>query len=392
MFTKSIKSLLPVFSALLVLASCSSQQRIITPAYTDHESGVQYRILEKGRGDLIRKNDVVFVHYTLMLQDSTIVDNSYDRGEPVSFMVGAGQVIKGWDEAIQVLRADDKAILIIPPHMAYGDRAMGNIPPGSTLIFNVEIVKVNKAPVPFALPAGIDITETTSGLRYAVIEAGDGMMLIPNMRVRIHYTGYFEDMSIFDSSFQREEPIDFTLGKGMVIRGWEEGIAKLRVGDKARLWIPYHLAYGEQGRGPIPASSNLIFDVQVIDAEEVKRPQPYNIQGLELHETETGLQYYIVRQGTGETAEAGQMATVHYTGFLTNGNIFDSSVERGQPFRFLLGRGQVISGWDEGVALMQKGARYRFIIPAELAYGERATGPIPANATLIFDVELLDID
>lgn len=392
MMQRILRYALALGAGFLLLAGCSSQQRVVAPVFTEHETGLRYLIQERGRGELIQKNDVVFVHYTLMLEDSTIVDNSYDRGEPVSFMAGSGQVIKGWDEGIMLFRQGDKATLIVPPHLAYGDRAMGAIPPGSTLYFNIEIVKVNRAPQPFAVPEGINIVQTTSGLRYAVIEPGDGTMLIPNMRVRIHYTGYFEDMSIFDSSFQREEPIDFTLGKGMVIRGWEEGISKLRVGDKARLWIPYHLAYGEQGRGPIPPASNLIFDVQVIDAEEVKRPRPYPVDGLELQQTESGLQYFIVQEGQGDLPQTGQMVTVHYTGFLINGNIFDSSVERGTPFRFLLGRGQVIAGWDEGIALMQKGAKYRFIIPPELAYGQRATGPIPANATLIFDVELIDFD
>lgn len=392
MMQRILRYALALGAGFLLLAGCSSQQRVVAPVFIEHETGLRYLIQERGRGELIQKNDVVFVHYTLMLEDSTIVDNSYDRGEPVSFMAGSGQVIKGWDEGIMLFRQGDKATLIVPPHLAYGDRAMGAIPPGSTLYFNIEIVKVNRAPQPFAVPEGINIVQTTSGLRYAVIEPGDGTMLIPNMRVRIHYTGYFEDMSIFDSSFQREEPIDFTLGKGMVIRGWEEGISKLRVGDKARLWIPYHLAYGEQGRGPIPPASNLIFDVQVIDAEEVKRPRPYPVDGLELQQTESGLQYFIVQEGQGDQPQTGQMVTVHYTGFLINGNIFDSSVERGTPFRFLLGRGQVIAGWDEGIALMQKGAKYRFIIPPELAYGQRATGPIPANATLIFDVELIDFD
>jgi peptidylprolyl isomerase len=293
-------------------------------------------------------NDMIYVHYRLMLEDSTIIDNSYDREEPVSFKMGAGQVIPGWERGISLLREGDKAIMVIPPDLAYGDRAVGDIPANSTLVFDVEVVKVDPAPKPLDIPEDANIITTTSGLRYTVVEPGDGIMLISGMRVRIHYNGFFEkDMSIFDSSWQRGEPIDFTLGKGMVIKGWEEGIAKLRVGDKARLWVPYELAYGEQGRGPIPPASNLIFDVEVIDAEEVKRPQPYNVAGKDTLETESGLRYIIVNEGTGEQAKEGQVVTVHYTGFLMNGNIFDSSIERGQPFRFLLGRRQVIAGWDE---------------------------------------------
>ncbi len=386
-------SVILVVALLGLLAACSLPQRLTQPVYTTDSSGIQYRIIQQGSGNKPMINDMVYVHYRLMLEDSTLVDNSYERGEPVSFKMGAGQVIDGWEKGIRLLNEGDRAILIIPPDLAYGESAVGDIPANSKLIFDVEVVKIDPSPKPFDVLDGIEITTTTSGLRYAVIEEGDGMMLISGMRVRIHYNGFFEeDMTIFDSSYQRGEPIDFTLGKGMVIRGWEEGISKLRVGDKARLWIPYELAYGEQGRGPIPPATNLIFDVEVIDAEEVKRPEPFNMAGKDTLETETGLRYIIVNEGTGELPEEGQVVIVHYTGFLMNGNIFDSSVERGQPFRFIIDRRQVIAGWDEGVALMKPGARYRFIIPPDLAYGERAMGPIPSNATLIFDVELLSVE
>ncbi len=382
-----------VVTVMALFAACSLPQRVTQPVYRTDPSGIQYIVTQEGDGNRPLTNDIVFVHYRLLLEDSTLIDNSYDRGEPVSFKMGAGQVIEGWEKGIGLLNEGDKAIIIVPPNLAYGERAVGDIPANSKLIFDVEVVKIDPAPRALDIPSGTDIITTTSGLKYAVVEQGDGMMLIPGMRVRIHYNGFFEDdMTIFDSSFQRNEPIDFTLGKGMVIRGWEEGISKLRVGDRARLWVPYDLAYGEQGRGPIPPATNLIFDVEVIDAEEVKRPEPFDVAGKDTIETETGLKYIIVNEGYGDYPEEGQAVAVHYTGFLMNGNIFDSSVERGQPFRFLLGRRQVIAGWDEGVSLMKQGSRFRFIIPPELAYGERAMGPIPSNATLIFDVELLSVE
>lgn len=108
-------------------------------------------------------------------------------------------------------------------------------------------------------------------------------------------------------------------------------------------------------------------------------------------ETASGLRYQDVVAGEGAEATRGVEAVVHYTGWLTDGSKFDSSVDRGEPFSFPLGKGRVIAGWDEGVAGMRVGGRRKLVIPAELGYGARGGGPIPPNATLVFDVELLEI-
>lgn len=238
------------------------------------------------------------------------------------------------------------------------------------------------------------MTTTESGLSYEILEKGFGEHPQVGDRVTVHYTGYLTDSAKtkFDSSLDRDKPFTFPLGKGRVIKGWDEGVALLHVGDKAVLNIPADLAYGERGAGAvIPPNSDLIFDVELISFET---PQPivaFDVTGKDTITTASGLQYVVVQEGEGVNPNAGQEVSVHYTGYLTDGTMFDSSVERGEPIAFFVGKGQVIRGWDEGIMLLNIGAKARFIIPSDLAYGERgAGGVIPPNATLVFDVELVE--
>ena len=108
--------------------------------------------------------------------------------------------------------------------------------------------------------------------------------------------------------------------------------------------------------------------------------------------TESGMEYEVIKEGTGPSPKRGDSVTVHYSGWLEDGTKFDSSVDRKQPFTFKLGVGQVIQGWDDGIATMKVGGKSKFFIPPELGYGSRgAGGVIPPNAKLIFEVELLSI-
>jgi|RhiMethySRZTD1v2_1073278.scaffolds.fasta_scaffold181101_2 FKBP-type peptidyl-prolyl cis-trans isomerase len=129
------------------------------------------------------------------------------------------------------------------------------------------------------------------------------------------------------------------------------------------------------------------------DAPAAATPAP-EAAGGKVHKLASGLQYEDVVVGSGKMAEPGMNVSVHYTGYLTDEakTKFDSSLDRGQPFQFQLGAGQVIQGWDEGVKGMRIGGKRKLTIPPDLGYGARgASGVIPPNATLLFDVELIDV-
>jgi peptidylprolyl isomerase len=235
---------------------------------------------------------------------------------------------------------------------------------------------------------------TDSGLQYIEIEEGSGPTPQEGDIVSVHYVGTLEDGTEFDSSHNRGKPIQFSLGRGMVIPGWEEGIALMKEGGKAKLIIPPELAYGASGAGGvIPPNATLTFEVELVSVQPGAPDAPTEVDEADYVTTDTGLKYYDLEVGDGPVPETGQQVTVHYTGWLVDGTQFDSSLDRGQPFAFVLGAGRVIRGWDEGVASMNVGGRRQLVIPPELAYGERgAGGVIPPGATLIFEVELLAVE
>ncbi len=227
--------------------------------------------------------------------------------------------------------------------------------------------------------------KTESGLEYADAIEGTGETPKTGQTCIVHYTGWLWENDAkgkeFDSSKKRNAPFAFPVGTRRVIQGWDEGVATMKVGGKRELRIPPELAYGPSGRGGvIPPNATLFFEVELL--------------GI-MKKTDSGLEYRDLKVGDGSTPRAGQTCVVHYTGWLwrgAKGKKFDSSVDRGQPFSFPVGERQVIQGWDEGVATMKVGGKRELLIPPSLAYGPGGAPPdIPPNATLLFEVELLDV-
>lgn len=253
---------------LVIMASCTSTKSVrLLNGTTKH--GVVYKITSEGKGPMVDSGSFITVNYTGKLTNDTIFDASSLHGKPFMFPVGQGKVIKGWDEGFRVLREGDKATLTIPSEMAYGDREIGPIPANSTLVFDVEVVKVDKPKEldPWILKS-TDTIRTESGLKYIMLNKGSGAKVAMSRIVSVHYTGYLPDGKVFDSSIKRGQPITFEAGVGKVIKGWDEALLKMRVGDRARLIIPPSLGYGNKQAGPIPANSQLIFDIEIVDVKD----------------------------------------------------------------------------------------------------------------------------
>jgi FKBP-type peptidyl-prolyl cis-trans isomerase len=234
------------------------------------------------------------------------------------------------------------------------------------------------------LDAGSADSQPLTKLVVEDVKVGNGEKAEPGDKVTVHYTGTLaKGGKKFDSSVDRGKPFQFTLGAGMVIQGWDQGVAGMKVGGKRILKIPANLAYGPQAKGAdIPANSDLVFEVELlkVEAEETKPAKKLEIEDLKV--------------GDGEEAKPGNTVSVNYTGWLAEGGKqFDSNKDPNKPFKFKLGAGGVIRGWDLGVAGMKVGGKRKLMIPAHLGYGSKGAGAdIPPDADLVFDVELLKVE
>jgi FKBP-type peptidyl-prolyl cis-trans isomerase len=264
-------------------------------------------------------------------------------------------------------------------------------------------------------------TPSESGIYFMEIEKGKGRTPEKDDWLSVHYTVHTLEGERLFSTHDRGAPIDFQLGKRFENEGFQEVVGMMREEGVAEALVPSSMAFGAQGAGQvIQPFTPLFYKVELMDimtmdewekkqADEKAKQMADKLakQGEEkgviqkyiaennltpTDQTAEGLVYVEEVKGDGPKPERGDKVKVHYTGKTLDGNVFDSSVERGTPFEFIVGRNMVIKGWDEGIPMMNVGSKGLLIIPFDMAYGERGAGDrIPPFSTLVFEVELLEI-
>jgi FKBP-type peptidyl-prolyl cis-trans isomerase FkpA len=256
---------------------------------------------------------------------------------------------------------------------------------------------------------------------YTVEKQGNGATPKRGDYVKLKYVGQLLDGTVFDES--GNESYVFRLGYRQVISGWEIGIPLLKVGTKGTLFLPAEKAYGARAMGKIPATSPLIFKIEVEQILNEAAYDQYNIdlekrekiafetakkeqlakdlkiindfsseKKIKTTKTNSGLSYSITKKGKGNLPQKGDMLVVEYEGFLPDGTAFDSNKDKA-PFQFVLGAKKVLEGWEEGFSFFNKGSEGYLMLPSQLAYKGTSIAEknIPAFAVLIFKVKVKDI-
>lgn len=386
------------------------------------ETGVPYTIVEEGEGRGIEIGDVVGARlkYTITRNDSTYTSN-YDQEDPAFFPINEPKSYGDPSEWFMLLTGGDSALFYLavdsigdaaqlPPYLQEGDVIQASIKVEEVMTqeeFDAYQTEKRDAQASDQMGAlkeeveslGVsDYEETSEGVIYTISEEGDGPAPEDGDVVEVHYVGRLFEGDTFDNSYDRGEPFSFTIGQSQMITGWHLGLPYFKEGSKGTLYLPPSLGLGEQGGGPIPPNANLIFDIEVLgvtDAAAQSEASKSNLldyldqNNIDATQAPEGYFYVIDEAGSGPKPQSGQTVQVHYTGRLLDGTRFDSSHDRGEPFEFQVGAGQVIQGWDLGMQQFPVGSKGRLFIPAELGYGSQEMGSIPANSVLIFEIELL---
>lgn len=345
------------------------------------DSGIAYVILKPSDGKKIEASDWVKLHYTGWTTDGKMFDSSIPSGEPALFPID--QLIPGMNEALQLGHIGESIRVWIPEELAY--KGIQGAPQGM-LVFDFEIIDTVTPEKP-ALEPGENAVQLRDGLAYEITKRGSGEKVIePTDIVAIDFTGWTQAGERFHSSIEMGEPLVGPVKA--FFPGFAEVLVHAHEGDKLTAWVPQAMGIDPTGQN---LKGTLVFTIEVHEVhpepKAIEAPEDVAAPPADAEVTASGLASKVLNAGTGTThPTATSRVRVHYTGWTTDGAMFDSSVVRGTPIDF--GLNQVIAGWTEGVQLMVEGERRRLWIPEKLAYRGMPGAP---QGMLVFDVELIAI-
>ncbi|XP_056597557.1 peptidyl-prolyl cis-trans isomerase FKBP10 [Triplophysa dalaica] len=316
----------------------------------------------------VRVGDYVRYHYNGTFTDGRKFDSSLDKGYPIVVHVGVdSKVIPGLDKGVEGMCVNEWRKITVPSHLAYGVLGAGElIPPDSTLVFDVHLLDLwNKADT-----VEIRVLHRPQKCKRAVMDSDF---------VRYHYNGSLLVGTVFGSSHDLNSTYDTYVGQGSLIRGVEQGILGMCVGERRSIIIPPFLAYDKNGYGTkIPPYATVMFDVLLVDVFNVKDDVMIEVEEIP--------------RPCRRRAALGDFIRYHYNGSFQDGTLFDSSYSHNGTFDTFVGVGRVIAGMDKALLGVCVGERRRATVPPHVGYGEDGSGElIPGSAVLIYDLHIIDI-
>jgi len=349
-------------------------------------SGLTFKILQSNpQGQAVKRNDTVMIKYTGWRQASgeTFFSN---RGADQPMPLNLATTAPGFTEAMQKVKKGERAMLWLPPDIGLKEKSQK----AETLVYEVEIVDIQEAP---AIPPDVGAPpatakQTKSGIKYEEVRAGTGKDKIgPADDVTFNYTAWAADGRMIETTEMKKRPAHSPPFRQPP--PFEDILLMMTAGQRVRFWVE-----AEKMKKPQlnPQTGLLCYEVDVVQIEKAKNPPPPVPPDVakppgDAKKSPKGVFYKVLKAGKGGPKPTPENSVkVNYTGWTTDGRMFDSSVIRGEPAEFGL-RG-VIAGWTDALPLMSAGDKWRLWIPEELAYKGQPDKP---QGMLVFDLELIEI-
>ncbi len=419
-------------SAMMLFTTCTEK----FPGYKKTQNGLYYKFHSQNTSAAKPKlTDFLKVNMACYLNDSLYYDFRGTQNEVYTQLlepVFAGDLREAYammyvgDSASFYVKADSVAILYYErdpnavgltrdDYFRYEVKLLDLISE-EEFMGNIEKMKEKmteesrKAFSDYIAANNIKVRPEASGVYIIPMEKGKGRCPVKGEKVELDFSTYLLDGQPVGSTFGSSDKFSFVLGEGYTIKGWEEIVPKMHLGERVKAIIPFDMAYGEHSVGEIPAYANLVYEIKLLKittVDELKVEKEKAMQTLKAEsekafldylkanniteKTASGLYFSKLATTSGASPQKGQTARIKFVASYLNGTPLGNSDQLGDYYELVVGQGKVLKGLEEGVGMMRVGERTRFVLPYPLAYGNEAYGNIPAYSNLVFDVELLDV-
>ena len=379
-----VRGLISVF--VLVLFCLNLNAAIERPKFKTSSTGLQYLFLSKGNGPLVQKSHRVFIRYTTKLNNDSVIFDQSTGDDPYKFIVGEGEGLAGWDEALLLMHIGDSAIFRIPPSLGFGNKKVGRIPANSGLVFAVCVLRQEEAyyPIHSLTPVKLD-----SGLLKYEVDKRREKPVLPFSMVEMNFTGYFKDEKgnrrIFESSKTNSNKAVFQTGVGKMVRGLDLGIAAMSVGEKATFELAPYMAFGTEKNGLIPPNSTIYFDIEVVKSYNpfFKHSHSDTLYGLDKQK------FLFKKRGSPVLISEEEIALFHMVSYFFNQNgkpvLVNSTRIANKPMTLRPGAKGHSNGLNQAFKYLHKGDSVTLHIPAAQSAKENSSKQI------CFDIEVLDV-
>ncbi len=434
-----IKTIIPglFLVGLIAFWGCGNGNGQESEGFETSETGVVYKFYVDEEGEQPRVGDFVILNMEYGPRDSMIFSSKMTGGTS-GFQIGEPTFTGDLFEGLTMLSPGDSATFVMSADSFYmhrsGRKPPPSIKPGSDLYFNVKLIEFEKLEDLEAEEAvltnayldknNLETEPDEDGIYFIEFDQGKGKNIEAGDMVSLHYAVYLLDSTKLFSTFEGNRPRDIKMGSKFDTEGMNLVLEKMNMGGKAKFIIPSRLAFGDKGLGQaVKPYAPIMYNIEVIDvktqeeyekdrqanmsedqkkmevqSQRRKAQEPFLIKqyleenNIDVQPTASGLYFISIKEGWGKKPKDGDQVTVHYTLYDINGKKLQSSRDMMKPFKFTVGKGEVIKAWDEALPMIKEGGKARIIAPSKIAYGANGAGrDILPYSPLIFEIDLIQI-